>query len=144
MSTRFLLRMRLAVLFAVLAALTTAVRASRSGLNNVPNADVAAAGTGAVQAYSTFGGNRKPSFLDEVRLGFAPAGEKIEVGFDTRYKPGKAAPVFLNAKWVASRWDKTLPAFAIGVASLAPRSQDRDRRGPPPPSTLSPAAVCGS
>lgn len=114
--------------FAALAAVSSA---SRSGLNNVPNADVSSAGTGVVQVYSAFGEDRKPSFFDGVRLGFAPGGEKVEVGFDTRYKPGKSVPVFFNAKWVASHWDKSLPVFALGVASLAPRAQDRDRLGQP-------------
>lgn len=123
--------MRLRLVLAALVVPTAISHASRSGLNNVPNADVSAAGSGVVQAYSAFGEDRKPSWHDGVRLGFAPGGEKIEVGFDTRYKPGKSVPAFLNAKWVASHWDKTLPVFAIGVASLAPRAQDRDRLGQP-------------
>lgn len=123
--------MRHRFFLAALAFPAAIAHASRSGLNNVPNADVSAAGTGVVQVYSTFGEDRKPSFLDGVRLGFAPGNEKIELGFDTRYKPGKVVPAFFNAKWVASHWDKSLPVFAIGVASLAPRAQDRDRFGQP-------------
>ncbi len=122
---------RLAVACGIFAALAAISRASRSGLNNVPNADVSAIGTGVVQGYSAFGEDRKPSFLSGVRLGFAPGGEKIEAGFDTRWKPGTSVPVFFNAKWIASHWDKKLPTFAIGVASLAPRAQDRDRLGQP-------------
>ena len=116
---------------AIFAAVVTAAHASRSGLNNIPNADTSAAGTGVVQAYSAFGEDRKPSILSGVRWGFAPFGEKLEVGFDTRWKPGKSVPIFFNAKWVASRWDRSLPSFAIGVASLAPGSQDRSRLGQP-------------
>lgn len=116
---------------ATFAAIATAAYASRSGLNNIPNADTSAAGTGVVHAYSTFGEDRKPAFLSGVRWGFAPFGEKLEAGFDTRWKPGTTVPVYFNAKWVASRWDATLPAFAIGVANLAPRSRDRDRLGQP-------------
>lgn len=125
------MRLRLPSCLAVLLLPAALSYASRSGLNNVPNADVSAAGTGVVQAYSTFGDDRKPALLDGVRLGFAPGGEKLEAGFDSRWKPGKAVPVFFNAKWVASRWDKALPAFAVGVASLAPRAQDRARLGQP-------------
>jgi len=113
------------------AAVVTADYASRSGLNNIPNADTSAAGTGVVQGYSTFGEDRKPAFLSGARWGFAPFVEKLEAGFDTRWKPGTTVPVYFNAKWVASRWDATLPAFAIGVANLTPRSRDRDRLGQP-------------
>jgi hypothetical protein len=119
-----------ALALAAFAGFVTNTHASRSGLNNVPNADTSASGTGVVQAYSVFGEDRKPSFLTGVRLGFAPGGEKIEMGFDTRWKPGTSVPVFFNAKW-ASHWDKTLPKFAVGVASLAPRAQERDRLGQP-------------
>lgn len=116
---------------AIFTVFVTGAHASRSGLNNTPNADTSAAGTGVVQAYSSFGEDRKPSFLNGVRWGFAPFGEKLEAGFDTRWKPGKSVPIFLNAKWIASHWDRTLPVFSIGIANLAPRSQDRDRLGQP-------------
>ena len=121
---------RILITLAGLSVLLVPARASRSGLNNVPNADVSADGTGVVQGYSAFGEDRKPSFLSGARLGFAPFGEKFEAGFDTRWKPGKSVPAFFNAKW-ASHWDKTLPVFAVGIASLAPRAQDRDRLGQP-------------
>jgi hypothetical protein len=80
--------------------------------------------------YSAFGEDRKPSFLSGVRLGFAALGEKIEAGFDTRWKPGKSVPVFFNAKW-ASHWNKSLPVFGVGVASFALGSPDRRRLGQP-------------
>jgi hypothetical protein len=104
--------------------------ASRSGLNNVPNADISLPHTGVIQVYSAFGEDRKPSFLSGVRLGVALFGEKIEAGFDTRWKPGKSVPVFFNAKW-ASHWNKSLPVLGVGVASFAPRSADRRRLGQP-------------
>lgn len=121
---------RRSVAVALFAAVAVSAYASRSGLNNVPSADTSAPGTGVAQVYSAFGEDRKPSFFSGVRWGFAPGGEKIEVGFDTRWKPRTSIPIYFNAKW-ASHWDKSLPAFAVGVASLAPRGHDRDQLGQP-------------
>ena len=76
----------------------SAARASRSGLNNVPNADVSANGTGVVQGYSAFGEDRKPSFLTGRREGVSVFGERVETGSDTQWKPGISVPVIFNAK----------------------------------------------
>ena len=120
-------RRSLALLFI---AFVPPLSASRSGLNNVPIADVSADGTANVQGYSAFGEDRKPSFLTGLRAGFAPFGQRLEAGFDTRWKPGVAVPVFFNAKW-ASSWDKAWPMLGVGIANLAARAQDRDRLGQP-------------
>ena len=121
---------RLALFFTVLVVLRPLAQASRSGLNNTPIADVSASGTGVVQGYSAFGEDRKPSFFTGARAGFNPFGERIEAGFDTRWKPGVSVPVYFNAKW-ASTWDKVWPMLGLGVANFAPRAQDRDRLGQP-------------
>ncbi len=118
----------LAGLFLAGLAGTPMLHASRTGLNNVPIAAVSEAHTGVVQAYSTFGADRKPALLSGARVGLVAFGERFEGGFDSRWAPGDAAPVFFNAKW-ASHWRSTLPALGIGVANLAPRSEDRTRLG---------------
>jgi hypothetical protein len=105
-------------------------RASRSGLNNVPTADVSAAGTAVVQAYSAFGPARKTSTLTGLRGGFETFGEKYEVGLDSRWEPRPAAPLYFNFKW-ASHGQKSWPALGLGTASAAPRARDRRVIGQP-------------
>jgi hypothetical protein len=124
--------MRRALSYAVtaLVVLVTPLHASRSGLNNVPTADVSAAHTGVVQAYSTVGADRKPALLSGLRVGSRVAGEHCEAGFDTRFEPGPSVPIFFNAKW-GSGWEKTQPALGLGIASFAPRAADRRRLGQP-------------
>lgn len=117
-------------LSAMLLGASQAVHASRTGLNNIPIAAVSEKGSGVVQAYSSFGDNRKPAFLTGARLGFEAAGERFEAGVDSRWRPGSAVPIFLNLKW-ASHWRQTLPALGLGIAGLAPRELDRDHLGQP-------------
>ena len=105
-------------------------QASRTGLNNIPIAAVSEPGTGVVQMYSAFGEGRKPSMLTGARVGFQAAGERMEAGFDSRWKPGTAVPLFFNAKW-ASKWNRHRPALGIGIAGAALRSEDRRSIGQP-------------
>jgi hypothetical protein len=104
--------------------------ASRSGLNNIPTADTSAAGTGVVQAYSAFGHARKPAIFSGARIGFAALEQPMEAGFDTRWAPRPAVPIYFNAKWRVHN-DGALPAVAFGVAGAAVRADDRHRLGQP-------------
>lgn len=106
------------------------LHASRSGLNNIPTADVSAPKVAVVHVYGAWGPGRDSSFLTGVRTGFAVDGQKFEAGVDSRWAAGKAVPVFLNAKWsVPAR--PAGSALALGVASLAPDAADRRRLGQP-------------
>jgi len=104
--------------------------ASRSGLNKVPNADTSVPRSGVVQIYSSFGENRATSFLTRVRGGFTLAEQKFEAGLDSRWAPGAQVAAFLNAKYAFPRRVGG-PAFALGIAGLAPESRDRARLGQP-------------
>jgi hypothetical protein len=107
-----------------------ALHASRTGLNNIPTADVSAPRVAVVHVYSAAGPGRETSFLTGVRTGFSLGEQKFEAGVDSRWAPGEAVPVFFNAKW-------SLPVrpagsgLALGVASLAPDAADRRRFGQP-------------
>lgn len=107
-----------------------ALHASRSGLNNIPTADVSAPRVAVVHVYSAAGAGRETSFLTGMRTGFGLGEQKFEAGVDSRWSPGAAVPAFFNAKW-------SLPArpagsaLALGIASLAPDAADRRRFGQP-------------
>ena len=105
------------------------LHASRSGLNNVPNADVSPPHLAVVHVYSSWGSNRDTSFLTGVRDGFVVAGEKLEAGVDARWRPGKSVPAFCHAKW-AHRISEHA-SFALGTASAAPLRENRRRFGQP-------------
>jgi hypothetical protein len=103
---------------------------SRSGLNNVPTADTSAAGTGVLQVYAAAGHDRKPAIFSGARIGFAALEQPCEAGFDTRWDPGRAVPVYFNAKW-RTQAQASRPAFAVGLAGAAVREVDRHRLGQP-------------
>lgn len=107
-----------------------ALHASRSGLNNIPTADVSAPRVAVVHVYSAAGPGRETTFLTGVRTGFSVGEQKFEAGVDSRWAPGVAVPAFFNAKWSLSVRPAG-PALALGVASLAPDAADRRRFGQP-------------
>ena len=74
------------------------LHASRSGLNNIPTADVSAPRVAVVHVYSAAGPGRETSFLTGVRTGFSLGEQKFEAGVDSRWGPGAAVPAFFNAK----------------------------------------------
>lgn len=118
---------------AVLAALLPLpVQASRTGLNNVPDSDVSAPGTGVVQLYSNFGPEKASTFLSGVRLGLEPFGQQMELGWDARWQPDEPSWGFFNAKW-RFQLDDRGGAFAVGVANAAPFAHDRGVTGQPQP-----------
>ena len=104
--------------------------ASRSGLNNVPDTDVSASGTGVVQLYSNFGSDRNATFLSGIRLGLEPWGQKMEIGLDSRWEPDEPSYAFFNAKWRFDL-DDSGDALALGFANAAPTSHDREITGQP-------------
>ncbi len=106
------------------------LHASRSGLNNVPTADVSAPRVAVVHVYSAFGPGRDASFLTGVRTGWEAGEHGFEAGVDSRWEPGPDVPGFLNAKWrlpVRHDW----PVMAFGVAGVALSETDRHRLGQP-------------
>jgi len=125
-----MLSMRTVALAVSSLVVASAALASRSGLNNVPNADTSAPRTGVVQLYSAFGEDRQTSFLTGVRSGLKLGEQKFEAGLDSRWAPGADVVAFLNAKYAFPRRVGG-PAFALGIAGLAPESRDRARLGEP-------------
>ena len=114
--------------------------ASRTGLNNVPDTDVSAAGTGVCQAYSNFGEDRDASFLTGVRLGFEPMGQQVELGWDARWEPGDESRAFFNVKW-RHALDERGDSFALGVGNVAPSLHDRELTGEPQTYAVATAVV---
>ena len=90
--------------------------ASRSGLNNVPNADTSVPGAGVLQLYSAFGEERDTSALAGVRYDFSMADQMFEAGVDGRWQAGDAV-AFLNARWALPR-RAGIPSFALGIANM--------------------------
>ena len=107
-----------------------AAYASRSGLNNIPTADVSAPGVAVVHLYSGWGTGRDASFLTGLRSGFDVNELKFEGGVDSRWEPGVIVPAILNAKWQLPL--KMAPVTAaIGIANLGLTADDRDEIGQP-------------
>lgn len=110
-------------------ACTQTASASRSGLNNVPNADTSTPDSGVFQLYSAFGEDRDTSALAGVRYGFSLFDQKFEAGVDGRWQADDTA-AFLNAKWALPR-RAGIPNFALGIANLAPVAEHRSIIGQP-------------
>jgi hypothetical protein len=110
--------------------LCATARASRTGLNNVPDTDVSAPHTGVAQLYSNFGEGRETTFLTGIRLGFEPCGQQMELGWDARWEPGDASAAFFSGKWRMALDDRG-DALAIGFANAAPFSHHRELTGQP-------------
>lgn len=108
---------------------TAELRASRSGLNNIPTADVSPPAIAVVHLYSAWGPGRDTSFLTGVRSGLTLGGEKLEAGLDSRWAPGEAVPVFFNGKWARNTGENT--TWALGVAGLVLDAPNRHRFGQP-------------
>ena len=105
-------------------------RASRTGLNNVPDTDVSAPHTGVVQLYSNFGEDRDTTFLSGIRLGFEASGQQMELGVDSRWQPDDESYAFFNGKW-RIQIDERGDAVAFGFSNAAPFGHDRDITGHP-------------
>ena len=106
-----------------------ALHASRSGLNNVPTADVSVPRVAVVHVYSSWGPGRDASFLTGIRDGFSIADERVEAGVDSRWKPGQAVGAFFHGKWARPIGEHA--AVALGAAGAAPEHRDRRRLGQP-------------
>jgi hypothetical protein len=111
------------------------MRASSSGLNNIPTADTAPNLTLVFQEYSTFGAQRRSDDVAAFKFGFDPWEtsawrNRFESGIDGHFAPGDAGPAVLQVKYATQpgpRW----PVFCIGMANLAATANDRARTGQP-------------
>jgi len=115
----------------VFLATAIAASASPSGLNNIPTADTAGNQVLVLQAYSTGGHERRPDHTGGFKYGWVPQAEhRFEFGADSHYAPGKSGPLVLQAKY-AIQYNPQDPAFSVGVANMAPGTDDRRRAGQP-------------
>jgi hypothetical protein len=111
------------------------IRASSSGLNNIPTADTAPNLTLVVQEYSTFGSQRGPDHIAGFKFGVDPWEKtrwrhRFEWGIDSHFAPSDAGPAVLQVKYATQpgpRW----PALSVGVANIAATTNDRTRTGQP-------------
>ena len=111
------------------------LRASSSGLNNIPTADTAPNLTLVIQEYTTAGANRQPTHFAGFKFGVDPWKQsawrsRFELGLDGYVAPRDAGPPVLQVKYSTQPRPK-LPALSFGVANLASGSQNRDRGGQP-------------
>jgi hypothetical protein len=118
-----------------LLALPLASFASPSGLNNIPTADTAPDLVPVIQAYTTFGQQRKPDHTAGMKIGFGPwdkaaLNSRFEAGVDGHYAPGGTGPAVFQIKYAVKPWEEG-PDIGIGSANLAVNSSDRARAGQP-------------
>ncbi len=118
-----------------LLALPLAALASSSGLNNIPTADTAPDLVPVIQAYTTFGEQRKPDHTAGMKIGFGPWDKaawnsRFEAGIDSHYAPDSAGPAVFQIKYAVKPWEEG-PDFSIGSANLAVNGSDRARAGQP-------------
>ena len=118
-----------------LLALPTGVFAAASGLNNIPTADTAPNLTPVIQAYSTFGEDRKPDHTAGLKVGFGPwdkaaFSSRFEATVDGHYAPGEAGPAVFGLKYALQPWQSG-PAIGVGSANLGISGGDRARTGQP-------------
>ena len=116
-------------------ALPLAALASPSGLNNIPTADTAPDLVPVIQAYTTFGENRKPDHTAGMKIGFGPWDKaawnsRFEAGIDSHFAPDSAGPAVFQVKYAVKPWEEG-PDLSIGSANLAVNSTDRARAGQP-------------
>lgn len=118
-----------------LLALPLAALASPSGLNNIPTADTAPDLVPVIQAYTTFGADRKPDHTAGMKIGFGPwdkaaFSSRFEAGIDSHCAPGGAGPAVFQIKYAVKPWGEG-PDIGIGSANLAVNGSDRARSGQP-------------
>lgn len=124
-------RARLVMLGAVLAAGVPGVRATPTGLNNIPTADTVPHRTVALQAFSSFGGANqfaangpgRHSFWLGMKTGWEFKPFSFEWGLDSPVAPGDAGALQYQAKANVSPWEGG--RLAVGVANVALTDQDR-------------------
>lgn len=119
-----------AIAFLAAALMAVSVRATPSGLNNIPTADTTGARTLVLQGFSTFGENRGPAHFAGFKMGLDPLGQRVEWGLDSRVGPDDAGPAVLQFKY-ALQFQAPGPTLALGVANLALTEGDRDEAGQP-------------
>ncbi len=118
-----------------LLALPLSALASPSGLNNIPTADTAPDLVPVIQAYTTFGADRKPDHTAGMKIGFGPwdkaaFSSRFEAGMDGHYAPGSAGPAVFSLKYAVQPWEAG-PSLGLGSANIAVDSADRARAGQP-------------
>jgi hypothetical protein len=106
------------------------VRATPSGLNNIPTADTTGARALVLQGFSTFGQNRAPAHFAGFKMGLHPLSHRVEWGLDSRIAPDSAGPAILQFKY-ALPLQTSGPILGLGVANLALTGGDRDDAGQP-------------
>ena len=100
------------------------VRASPSGLNNIPNVDVAGRNVLVFQVWGNYASGASPAYIAGFKYGL-PA--DIEIGLDSRVDSDDGGPLTGQAKWRIPLPGADAPyAALIGVANI---SDDRDDAG---------------
>lgn len=88
-----------------------------------------------IQAYTTFGADRKPDHTAGMKIGFGPwdkaaYNSRFEAGIDSHYAPDSAGPAVFSVKYAVKPWEEG-PDIGLGSANLAVSSGDRTRAGQP-------------
>jgi len=109
---------------AALLALPAALRATPSGLNNIPTADVIGNREVAVQAFDTLS-NAPHDFWMGFKSGLNVFDTPfhLEWGLDSHIAPSPGGPLYFQTKVEASPWKDA--KFAVGVANVPLTNQDR-------------------
>lgn len=102
------------------------LRATSSGLNNIPTADTISHRTVAVQAFDTFGSGPHDFWMGfKTGLEFGPL--DFEWGLDSHLAPDPEGPLYFQTKVGVQPWQGG--KVAVGVANVA--FTDSDRAGDP-------------
>lgn len=123
--TQFRMKRQITTLL-VIAAASSSLLATPSGLNNIPTADIVGDRTVAVQAFDLLGGNDH-DFAMGFKTGLDLSPIHLEWGLDSHLAPTPSGPLLFQTKIGFSPWKDG--KIAVGVANVA--LTDTDRAGDP-------------